>query len=102
MGTERLMHPLEIFACLLALVAALSAVAARARIPYPVVLVLGGLGLAAIPGLPVPALDPQVIFLGFLPPLLYSAAYLSSTYELRDAVKPISALAVGLVVVTMG
>jgi Na+/H+ antiporter len=95
-------HPLEIFACLLAVVAVLGAVAARARIPYPVVLVLGGLGLAAIPGLPVPALDPQIIFLGFLPPLVYSAAYLSSTYELRDAVKPISALAVGLVVVTMG
>jgi Na+/H+ antiporter len=96
------MHPLEIFACLLALVAALSAVAARARIPYPVVLVLGGLGLAAIPGLPVPALDPETIFLGFLPPLVYSAAFLSSTYELRDNAKPIGAMAVGLVVVTMG
>jgi monovalent cation/hydrogen antiporter len=102
MGYGEAVHPLEIFACLLAVVAVLGAVAARARIPYPVVLVLGGLGLAAIPGLPVPELDPDLIFLGFLPPLVYSAAFLSSTYELREAVKPISALAIGLVVVTMG
>jgi len=50
----------------------------------------------------VPELDPEIIFLGFLPPLVYSAAFLSSTYELRDNVKPIGALALGLVVVTMG
>lgn len=96
------MHSLEVFACLLAVVAALAAVAILARIPYPVVLVLGGLALAAVPGLHVPRLDPDVIFLGFLPPLVYSAAFLSSTYELRDNVRPIGALAVGLVVVTMG
>jgi monovalent cation/hydrogen antiporter len=95
-------HPIEIFAALLAVVAALAAVAVRARIPYPVVLVLGGLALAAIPGLPVPKLDPQLIFLGFLPPLVYSASFLSSTYELADNARPIAVLAVGLVLATMG
>jgi CPA1 family monovalent cation:H+ antiporter len=95
------MFPIEIFAAMLAVVAVLAAVAMRARIPYPVVLVLGGLALAAIPGLPVPRLDPELIFLGFLPPLVYSAAFLSSSYELADNVLPIGTLAVGLVLATM-
>jgi len=91
----------EVFACLLAAVAAFGALAIRLRVPYPVVLVLGGLALAAIPGSPVPKLSPDAVFYGFLPPLLYSAGFLSSTAELRAHARPIATLATGLVLVTL-
>ena len=46
-----------------------------AHIPSPIVLVVGGLGIALIPGLPNVELEPDVIFLVFLPPLVYSAGW---------------------------
>jgi monovalent cation/hydrogen antiporter len=71
------------------------------RIPYPILLVLGGLALAFVPGLPEFELRPEVILLGFLPPLLYSSAFFTSVRDLRTNLRPVSLLAIGLVAATM-
>jgi CPA1 family monovalent cation:H+ antiporter len=71
------------------------------RIPYPILLVLGGLALAFVPGLPEFELRPEVILLGFLPPLLYSSAFFTSVRDLRANLRPVSLLAIGLVAATM-
>ena len=70
------------------------------RIPYPILLVLGGLGVALVPGMPTITLDPELVFVAFLPPLLYGTAYFTSLRELRANIGAISLLAVGLVLVT--
>ena len=76
------------------------AVAPALRIPYPILLVLGGLAIGLIPGLPNLELQPELIFFGVLPPLLYGAAFFTSLRELRASMKPIGLLAVGLVAMT--
>jgi CPA1 family monovalent cation:H+ antiporter len=73
----------------------------RTRIPYPILLVLGGAGIGFIPGMPDAGLDPDVVLLIFLPPLLYAAAFFSSLRDLRANLRPISQLAIGLVAVTV-
>jgi monovalent cation/hydrogen antiporter len=85
---------------LLAAVAAMLAIAPALRIPYPILLVLGGLAIGVIPGMPSLELQPELIFFGVLPPLLYSAAFFTSLRDLRAQVRPIGLLAVGLVVMT--
>jgi Na+/H+ antiporter len=80
---------------------ALLAVSQVVRIPYPILLVLGGLGIAFIPGMPHVELDPKLVFVAFLPPLLYATAFFTSLRELRANIGAISLLAVGLVLVTM-
>ena len=70
------------------------------HVPYPIWLLLGGLAIGFIPGVPSVALDPELVFLIALPPLLYSAAFFSSLRDLRSNARPISMLAVGLVLVT--
>ena len=91
----------EVLVFLLAAVAVLAGAALRHDVPYPIVLVLGGLALGFVPGLPALELEPDIIFFAFLPPLLYAAAFQSSAYELRDNALPIGMLAVGLVIVTV-
>jgi CPA1 family monovalent cation:H+ antiporter len=71
-----------------------------ASIPYPIVLVVGGLAIGLVPALPDIALDPDVVFLVFLPPLIHAAGYQSSPRELRAEVRPLTFLAIGLVLVT--
>jgi Na+/H+ antiporter len=71
------------------------------RIPYPILLVLGGLGIGFIPGVPHFSLRPDVVLVGFLPPLLYAGAFFTSLRDLRANARPISLLAVGLVLATM-
>ena len=85
---------------LLAAVAAMLAVAPSVRIPYPILLVLGGLAIGFLPGMPDFELSPDLVFFAFLPPLLYGAAFFTSLRDLRANVKPISLLAIGLVVAT--
>jgi CPA1 family monovalent cation:H+ antiporter len=87
---------------LLAAITLLAGLAARTGTPYPVVLVVGGLVMGLVPGVPSPRLDPDLVLVLFLPPLLYSSAFLSSVGELRANVGPILLLAIGLVLVTVG
>jgi Na+/H+ antiporter len=94
-------HEVEIFLELFAVLAALAAVAKRLQIPYPILLVLGGLVLGFIPGLPVIQLPPELLFVLFLPPLIYAPSLSLSLPDLRRNVRLISLLAVGLVLVTM-
>ena len=70
------------------------------NVPYPVFLVLGGLGIGFLPGLPEVRLDPELVLLLFLPPLLYSASVFTSLRDLRQNVRPIAFLAIGLVMAT--
>ena len=83
---------------LLIAVAALVTVARRLGIAYPIFLLIGGLALGLVPGLPAIRVDPELIFLLVLPPLLYIAAYLTPVRDLRANLTTISSLAVGLVV----
>ena len=80
--------------------AALATLAARLKIPYPILLVLGGSALGFVPGLPPVELDPELVFLLFLPPLLYVSAIFTSWRDFRANIRAISLLAVGLVLMT--
>jgi monovalent cation/hydrogen antiporter len=91
---------IEAILVLLAVVAALATLADRIRVPYPILLVLGGLVLGFVPGLPKIELEPEVVFLLFLPPLLYVSAIFTSWRDFRVNLRPIGLLAVGLVLVT--
>jgi monovalent cation/hydrogen antiporter len=71
------------------------------RFPFPIALVLCGVALSLIPGLPTIALSPDVVFIIFLPPLLYSAAWYTSWHDFKSAIRPISFAAIGLVLFTM-
>jgi CPA1 family monovalent cation:H+ antiporter len=71
------------------------------HVPYPILLVLGGLALGFIPGVPTLQLPPELVLIAFLPPLLYSAAFFTSLRELRENIRPIGTLAIGLVLATM-
>ena len=79
------------------IVAVLVTVSRRIRVPYPVLLLLGGLVVGLIPGIPPLELDPEIVFLVVLPPLLYVSAFLTPIRDFRANLKNISSLAVGLV-----
>jgi CPA1 family monovalent cation:H+ antiporter len=92
---------IEVLVFLLLAVALLAGMGLRSGVPYPVALVLGGLVIGLVPGLPSPELDPEIVFFVFLPPLLYSAAVTTSWPDLRAEWRPIVLLAVGLVLLTI-
>ena len=94
------MHHAEIVVLLLVLVAGLVIVANRWAIPYPVLLVLGGLVLSFLPWRPVIRLDPNLVLFFFLPPLLYPAALFTSWRDFRRNLRGILVLAIGLILVT--
>jgi CPA1 family monovalent cation:H+ antiporter len=71
------------------------------RLPYPIVLVVGGLAAGLVPGLPEVVLEPEVVFLIFLPPLLASASFYASPQALMAEIRPLAFLSVGLVLATM-
>jgi len=91
---------LIIFGLLLA-VTALAVTARWLDVPYPILLVLGGLGLGYVPGIPEIHLDPDLVLLIFLPPLLYGAAFFTSLRDLRANARAIAVLAIPLVITTM-
>jgi Na+/H+ antiporter len=91
---------LQLFALLVAL-AVMLVVAARGRMPVAVFLVIGGLLLGFVPGLPQVQLPPDLVLVAILPPLLYSAAFFTGLRDLRANLRPISLLSVGLVAATM-
>src|SRR5688572_2723856 len=73
----------------------------KLRIPYPILLVLGGLPICFAPGMPEIDLPPDLVLVGVLPPLLYGAAFFTSLRDLRANVRPVGLLSVGLVLLTM-
>jgi Na+/H+ antiporter len=95
-------HEIESLIFLLTAAAILAQLARVLRVPYPVLLVLGGLAMGFVPGLPDVEIPPELIFVAFLPPLLNAAAFSSSPLDLRAQLRPIVLLAVGLVLATTG
>ena len=95
------MGDIEFLILLLAAAAVLVRLAERIGVPYPIVLVLGGLAIGLVPALPDLELAPEVVFLVFLPPLLHAAGWNSSPRDLKAEVRPLALLAIGLVLATM-
>ncbi|MFY0255462.1 Na+/H+ antiporter [Chitinophaga sp. 30R24] len=85
---------------ILAIMIVLSALADRIRLPYPVLLITAGIAIGFVPTLPDIGLNPEVVFLLFLPPLLYDAAFNISPTEFRNNFNTIGTLAIGLVFLT--
>src|ERR1700733_12464840 len=94
------MNPAEVICTLLIVVATLAIVAKKVALPYPVLLVIGGLALGFVPGLPAVQLSPEIVFLFLLPPLLYPAAVFTSWRDFRASLRPILLLAIGLFLLT--
>src|SRR6266513_1148909 len=92
----------ELLLALLVIVAALVTVSRKVRVPYPVLLLLGGLVVGLVPGIPRFELDPQIVFLVVLPPLLYVSAFLTPIRDFKTNLKNIASLAVGLVAASAG
>jgi len=86
-----------VFLFLLLFVAGFAALARKLQAPYPIILVIAGLILSLIPGIPRVTLKPDVAFLVILPPLLYAGAWLTSWRDFRYNLVSISSLAFGLV-----
>lgn len=95
------MHQAEIIVLLFAVVGILAVVAHKVTLPYPIVLVIGGLALSFVPHLPEVNLNPDVVFYFILPALLYPAALFTSWRDFERNLRPILMLAIGLVLVTM-
>jgi Na+/H+ antiporter len=91
-----------VLAALFVSVAGLNAIARWLSVPYPIPLVLGGLVLGLLPGIPEIELEPDLVLLIFLPPLLYAAAFFSDLRALRSDLRAISMTSIGLVLVTIG
>ncbi len=94
------MHSFEIVIFIMATLIGLSAIADKIKLPYPILLVAVGVIIGFVPVLPDLKLDPEIVFLIFLPPLLYDAAFKTSWHEFKTAIKPITTLAVTLVFFT--
>src|SRR3989440_217989 len=94
-------HEQFVLLFLLLAIAGLLIAAPVLRVPYPILLVIGGLALGFIPGIPSLRLPPDVVLIAVLPPLLYSSAFFTSLRDLRVKARPIGLLAIGLVLTTM-
>jgi CPA1 family monovalent cation:H+ antiporter len=94
------MHDFEAFLSLLLVAMAIAVIAKRFDFPYPIALLLGGIGVASIPGMPHFRLDPQVVFFVLLPPILGEAAYFTSWRDFWRWRRAVFLLAFGLVTVT--
>lgn len=94
------MENFKVVIFILAILIGLSAIADKSKLPYPILLVIAGLIIGFVPALPDLAMDPEVVFLIFLPPILYDAASKTSWHEFRTLIRPISALAISLVFFT--
>ncbi|MCU0495239.1 MAG: Na+/H+ antiporter [Chloroflexaceae bacterium] len=95
-----MLHEIEIVLWLLAAMVVLVAAARRAKIPYPLLLVIGGLLISLVPGLPPVELEPEIVFFLFLPPIITAAAYFTPIRDFRFNLRSIILLAVGLVLFT--
>jgi len=95
-------HGIELIVALLLASTLLAGLARVIHVHYAIVLVLGGLIFGLVWGTSAPRVDPQIVLLVFLPPLIYAASFGSSTQDLRAHARAIGLLAVGLVVATVG
>src|SRR5215831_11388584 len=94
------MPEFELVLLLLVAVALIVTLARRLNVPYPILLILGGLVLAALPQVPDIKLDPDIVLVIFLPPLIFAAAWQTPVHDLRRNLRPILLLSVGLVAFT--
>ena len=94
------MEDFKVVVFIMAILISLTAIINNRRLPLPIMLVAAGLLIGFVPQLPDLALDPDVVFLIILPPLLYEAALKTSWHEFRSSIRPISALAITLVFFT--
>ena len=85
---------------IIAILLVLSVFSANIRLPYPILLLGVGVVLGMLPFIPTLALDPEIVFLVFLPPLLYDAASKTSWLDFKKEIRPISTLAITLVFFT--
>ena len=92
--------PFNLFIILLIAISATSVLALRLKIPPAIVLVIAGVVLALVPGLPTVRLNPEFVLLFVLPPIIYSSAVAMSWKEFKFNLRPISLLAVGCVLFT--
>jgi len=91
---------LLIIVSLLFLISMLAMLSDKLRISYPIFLVIAGLGISLVPGIPIIQLDPNIVFIIFLPPLLYSAAWYTPWHDFWQMRRPIGFLGFGLVLCT--
>src|SRR5438067_1427600 len=94
------MKPIEAMVLLMCAVIGVVLVGQRLKLPYPIALVIGGFCISLVPGLPHLRINPELVFLVFLPPLLYAAAWFTSWHDFKANFRPIMLLAVGLVIFT--
>ena len=94
------MENIAIIVLLLFGIAFIGILSNKYKFPFPIALVLSGVCISIIPGLPVIELAPDVVFIIFLPPLLYAAAWNTSWHEFKANIRPISLAAIGLVIFT--
>jgi Na+/H+ antiporter len=92
--------PFQILVLLLVVIAAVAVLANRIMVPPSILLVIAGVVLAFIPGLPAVELAPDVVLLLVLPPIIYASAVAMSWREFRFSLRPITLLAIGCVVFT--
>jgi monovalent cation/hydrogen antiporter len=93
-------HEQLILLALLVTLAAMLIASPILRIPYPILLVVAGLALGFVPGIPTIQLPPDVVLVAVIPPLIYYSAYSTSLRDLRQNARAISLLAIGLVITT--
>jgi CPA1 family monovalent cation:H+ antiporter len=94
------MDNFKIVVLIMAILISLTAIANKRKLPYPILLVAAGLIIGFIPGVPELAMDPHVVFVIIIPPLLYDAASKTAWHEFRSSIRPISALAITLIFFT--
>lgn len=94
------MEDFKIVVFIMAILITLTAIANRRKFPFPILLVFAGLAIGFVPQLPNLSLDPDIVFVIILPPLLYDAASKTSWHEFKTSIRPISALAITLVFFT--
>ena len=99
-GLSTELGPIQLIVVMLAFAVVLTYVARRLRIADPILLLFGGVALSQLPDLPDIVLAPDIVFLLFLPPILFAAAYFTPIRDFKANLRPILLLAVGLVLFT--
>src|SRR5687767_10337701 len=94
------MENFQIVVFIMAILISLTAIMNKRKLPFPILLVFAGLIIGFVPFLPNLEMDPEVVFLVILPPLLYDGASKTSWHEFKTSIRPISALAITLVFFT--